>query len=439
MTGNLYHDNLEQWICEERRKVSYKWLSQQLEVHCDVAKKMLYSFAEKKGEKVKVIYFLSGISKTKKENEFRLISAQHLKECKEEYEDISSVHVYSVQMALPRDSVELWTSESENLLKNNAEELLGHSFSSIKFNGCKKRDPKSTYKVQHAASSGFEQLKATKEKDKQTVPSALPPVAANASAQSTTTPNKGKKTMANYFEKSKEKEQPIADTKSNIKSEPVEEKVVSPTKTLARKQSKSTPKKKIVEDEEDTFVTPVKMTVNKKRRVLDSPPDLEPNSSSQSSVDDEMDDGETSEIEQVSQQSQEEEKNEGEGKEKKPKNKRQKVVKPSQSNTLDRIFASPPKTTTNSSASEDTPPPLLNNPYTDANGKQKIRKLVKRTITRITKDAKGYNVRKEEEIEEEVEEDYNPSTIPVKTKSPPKRPEGGPKQQKSIASFFSKK
>ena len=44
----MYMENLDEWILEENKVVTYKYLSRSLKVHVNVAKQMLFNFAETK-------------------------------------------------------------------------------------------------------------------------------------------------------------------------------------------------------------------------------------------------------------------------------------------------------------------------------------------------------------------------------------------------------
>ena len=70
----MWMDNLEEFVFEERKAVTYKWLSRALSVHVNVAKQMLFAFAEKNSGKVDLVYLVAG-SKVKLQNIFGLIRA----------------------------------------------------------------------------------------------------------------------------------------------------------------------------------------------------------------------------------------------------------------------------------------------------------------------------------------------------------------------------
>jgi len=68
----MWMDNLEEFVFEERKAVTYKWLSRALNVHVNVAKQMLFAFAEKNVGKVDLVYLVAG-SKVNVQNRIELI------------------------------------------------------------------------------------------------------------------------------------------------------------------------------------------------------------------------------------------------------------------------------------------------------------------------------------------------------------------------------
>ncbi|KAL6060901.1 DNA polymerase delta subunit 3 [Balamuthia mandrillaris] len=109
---DMYLDNLEEWVCEHKKQVTYKWLSNTLQVPSNVAKQMLFAFAEKKGAQVQTVYLLSGKKKADQRHTITLVPQAQLEEMRKIFEEISSLHVYSVQAVLPKDSAEMWAVDN---------------------------------------------------------------------------------------------------------------------------------------------------------------------------------------------------------------------------------------------------------------------------------------------------------------------------------------
>ena len=59
---SMWMDNLEEWVGDQNEVVTVKSLSRGLKVHVNVAKEMLFAFAEKKKEELEleVVYLVSG-------------------------------------------------------------------------------------------------------------------------------------------------------------------------------------------------------------------------------------------------------------------------------------------------------------------------------------------------------------------------------------------
>jgi hypothetical protein len=81
---------------------------------------MLFAFVQQKKENLKVVYFISGCSKSTGNHEISLVSDSKLQgiailrlitETKAQYDPITSIHVYSVQTAVPIDTAQFWSQD----------------------------------------------------------------------------------------------------------------------------------------------------------------------------------------------------------------------------------------------------------------------------------------------------------------------------------------
>ena len=105
MDENMWKDNLEEWIYDETRIVTYKWLSKQLSVHVNVAKQMLFEFVQKnleteKKSKLEVIYLLAGqIAQGSKCMKVCLVKSGDLASKEAEFDLLTSKHVYAISKA----------------------------------------------------------------------------------------------------------------------------------------------------------------------------------------------------------------------------------------------------------------------------------------------------------------------------------------------------
>eukprot|EP00850_Spirogloea_muscicola_P001036 SM000004S14906 [mRNA] locus=s4:178844:181182:- [translate_table: standard] len=114
MAANLQQllAELERLVHDELRVVSYKWLSRAFSLPSDIAKQVLYKFAESHKGRVEATYLVAGWTKeAPKSHALQLTSSGKLEECKAAMAEVTSVHVYSVQQALPKDAAALWSAE----------------------------------------------------------------------------------------------------------------------------------------------------------------------------------------------------------------------------------------------------------------------------------------------------------------------------------------
>jgi len=102
---SMFMENLEEWILEENKVVTYKYLSKSIKVHVNVAKQMLYNFVQEqtsKGNKnLGIVYLLSGFMKSEKADNPKLkvvmIKEKDLDTQIKKFDKILTKHIYSVQ------------------------------------------------------------------------------------------------------------------------------------------------------------------------------------------------------------------------------------------------------------------------------------------------------------------------------------------------------
>ena len=113
-----YLEVLEEWIQDEDKVVTYKFLSRNLKVHVNVAKQMLFNYVDtrkssgshqedsRKSSKLGVVYLVSGLVPRKGgEDEANvgscqkvlLVKEQDLARVKARFTKVLSEHIYSVQ------------------------------------------------------------------------------------------------------------------------------------------------------------------------------------------------------------------------------------------------------------------------------------------------------------------------------------------------------
>jgi len=100
----MYMEDLDGWILEENKVVTYKYLSRALDVHVNTAKQMLWRYKESKQGACKgVVYFVSGLTKGSEdkvpETRVSLVKEEKLQETLASLDKVFSQHVYSIQLS----------------------------------------------------------------------------------------------------------------------------------------------------------------------------------------------------------------------------------------------------------------------------------------------------------------------------------------------------
>jgi len=129
---SMYLENLDKFINDEGKIVTYKWLSLTLDVPANVAKQMLYHFVEKQRNKdndsLNVTYLLSGVADGEqgKVHKVMVVREENLEVVKRTLKEIISVHVYSVAKSKLSDLATLYTANYD-ITKSNLTSITKHS------------------------------------------------------------------------------------------------------------------------------------------------------------------------------------------------------------------------------------------------------------------------------------------------------------------------
>lgn len=127
MQDTMYLDNLDEYVNDEGKIVTYKWLSYTLNVHTNVAKQMLYHFVtsqhdSNKGDDLSVTYMVSGVTAGEGDHpdvhQMMLVREENLAVVKSRMKDVISVHIYSVQKKKLQDMSTLY-SANYDIVKEN--------------------------------------------------------------------------------------------------------------------------------------------------------------------------------------------------------------------------------------------------------------------------------------------------------------------------------
>ncbi|XP_041055861.1 DNA polymerase delta subunit 3 isoform X3 [Carcharodon carcharias] len=121
----LQVENIEELVADENRIVTYKMLSQFLGIHVNQAKQMLYYYVERKrkensGAQLHVTYLVSGkaVENGTSCHKVAVVREDQLEALKLKMLVTASVHVYSIQKAMLKDSSPLFNTDYEAIKEN---------------------------------------------------------------------------------------------------------------------------------------------------------------------------------------------------------------------------------------------------------------------------------------------------------------------------------
>ncbi|XP_077378542.1 DNA polymerase delta subunit 3 [Festucalex cinctus] len=120
----LYLDNIDEYVNDHDKIVTYKWLSLTLGVHVNTAKQMLYHYLDHKRKEssaqLHVTYLVSGkcVDNGHTGHRVSLVREEQLEDFKSKMSLIVSEHIYSVQKALLRDSGPLYAVDYDAVKDN---------------------------------------------------------------------------------------------------------------------------------------------------------------------------------------------------------------------------------------------------------------------------------------------------------------------------------
>jgi hypothetical protein len=99
--SGTYFDNLDGWVMDDSKIVTYRYISNELGVSSDIAKRMLFAYAQARKGKVSATCLVSGLAAPKGEalasRVFRLVPWSCAFEGGGELDANASIHVYAVQ------------------------------------------------------------------------------------------------------------------------------------------------------------------------------------------------------------------------------------------------------------------------------------------------------------------------------------------------------
>lgn len=136
---SMFLENLEEWILEEDKVVTYKYLSKSLKCHVNVAKQMLFNFVQEQQEKgnkdLGIVYLVSGFVKSDSgptKLKVVMIEEKDMDKQSPTFEKVLTKHIYSVQKHKKISSTALFATDimsvrediyscnAQNAIKNKA-------------------------------------------------------------------------------------------------------------------------------------------------------------------------------------------------------------------------------------------------------------------------------------------------------------------------------
>ncbi|XP_002754866.2 DNA polymerase delta subunit 3 [Callithrix jacchus] len=145
MADQLYLENIDEFVTDQNKIVTYKWLSYTLGVHVNQAKQMLYDYVERKrkensGAQLHVTYLVSGslIQNGHSCHKVAVVREDKLEAVKSKLAVTASIHVYSIQKAMLKDSGPLFNTDYD-ILKSNLQNC--SKFSAIQCASAVPRSP----------------------------------------------------------------------------------------------------------------------------------------------------------------------------------------------------------------------------------------------------------------------------------------------------------
>ncbi|KAG1943537.1 DNA polymerase delta subunit 3 isoform X2 [Pimephales promelas] len=122
---DLYLDNIDEFVNDQNKIVTYKWLSLTLGVHVNTAKQMLYHYLDQKrressGTPLHATYLVSGklVENGSTCHKVSVVREDKLEAVKAKMDVTFSVHVYSVQRAELKDSSPLYSTDYDAVKEN---------------------------------------------------------------------------------------------------------------------------------------------------------------------------------------------------------------------------------------------------------------------------------------------------------------------------------
>ncbi|KAF5889845.1 DNA polymerase delta subunit 3 isoform X2, partial [Clarias magur] len=234
---DLYLDNIDEFVNDQNKIVTYKWLSLTLGVHVNTAKQMLFHYIEQRrkersGSTLHATYLVSGkcLENGSMCHKVSVVREDKLEDVKSKLDVTISVHVYSVQKAELKDSAPLYSTDYDAMKEN--------------FKNCNKY---SAIRCPAATQKSTSELQRAQEKVVSVATEASKPVVNNIAPASKPTSKQPKGIMGMFSSKaapkSEEQNKEVKMEQVDVPTEGPKTKVSSKANTMSNFFGKSAEKK----------------------------------------------------------------------------------------------------------------------------------------------------------------------------------------------------
>jgi len=264
---DMYMENLEEWVLEDDKVVTYKYLSKNLKVHVNVAKQMLFNFVQSQKNKLGVVYLLSGLVTSDHgdnsadigtQQKVVLVKEADLDRVKAKFTEVLSQHIYSVQKS--SESVSVTSLFGADKPEHGQDVTAGASLASIKHKAAVPREgiirapPVVKQEIKSEPIVKKEEKKDSVKKGSGIEAVVKKPSPVKTETTKPVTKDKGKTNIANMFAKQSTKPKPTksetaTEEKENIVNQKIEESKVNKEEKKEKKEKKEVTRfGKIVEE-----------------------------------------------------------------------------------------------------------------------------------------------------------------------------------------------
>lgn len=123
LQDELWWQNLDNWIFDDAKIITYKNLSASLKVHVNLAKKMLYSFYAENAEKLAPSFLLAGNLKNSSMISVKIVTLEQLEAEEKKFAADFTKHLFSLSKKLDQniEAIEVLNADAD--WRNNCDSV----------------------------------------------------------------------------------------------------------------------------------------------------------------------------------------------------------------------------------------------------------------------------------------------------------------------------